>query len=165
MRYCGRCGRPLAAWRDAEGRERQRCAACGWVWFGYPTPVVLVLGVATDGRVLYTRRNDWPAGAWGLVAGFVEPGETAEAAAEREVLEESGLAARAPRFVASIPFRDLLLLCFVTRLGPGEPRPGSDADQVDLAPPRLERIHPEGAPARWLLGQLVQGRYAGFLFH
>ncbi len=137
-------------WRDEEGYERKRCAACGWIWFGSPAPVVLVLGVAEDGRVLYTHKDAWPDGMWGLVAGLVERGETAEAAALREVQEESGLHASDPEYTGTVPFRDQLLICFRVRLGPGEPRRGSDADAVDLGPPQPGRL-PTWAPARWLL--------------
>ena len=94
MRYCGRCGAELAARTDAEGKEGWRWPGCGRDWIGAPHPVVLVLGVAHDGRVLFTRGHSWPEGYWGLVAGFVERGETAEAAAVREVLEETGLHVR-----------------------------------------------------------------------
>ncbi len=160
MDFCGRCGSRLAGWHDAEGVERRRCAACGWVWFGYPTPVVLVLGVAADGRILYTRKDAWPPGMWGLVAGLVERGEPAETAAVREVAEETGLLAADPEFAGTIPFREQLLICFRVRLGPGEPRRGSDADAVDLAPPQPDRM-PPWAPARWLLEQYLSRPTSG----
>jgi NAD+ diphosphatase len=156
VQYCGACGRRLVSYLDAERKERWRCPACGWQWIDVPHPVVLVLGVAPDGRVLYTRRHSWPQGYWGLVAGFVERGETAEAAAARELLEETGLAASGqPEFVRTLPFDNAqLLLCFRVRLQPGEPHAGSDAELVDLALPDPARTWPD-SPAqgfvRWHL--------------
>lgn len=150
--FCGKCGQRLVPWTDHEGRERRRCDACGWIWFGYPTPVALILAVAPDGRVAFTRQKQWPEDWWGLVAGFIEPGETAEAAALREVAEETGLTASHPEFMGTIPFRDMLLVFFRVRLAPGEPQAGSDADAVDLAEPRLDRM-PDWFPSRQLLEQ------------
>jgi NAD+ diphosphatase len=117
-----------------------------------PHPVVLVLAVAPDGRMVYTRRHTWPAGYWGLVAGFVERGETAEHAAQREVLEETGLAVNgAPQFIRTLPFNNTqLLLCFRVDVEAAEPRAGSDADAVDLAAPDPERLWPN-SPAQQLV--------------
>lgn len=152
MDYCGECGGELELHPDQNGRERKLCVKCGWVWFDNPVPVVLVLGVTEEGLVLYTRKNQWPEGLWGLVAGFVERGETAEFAALREVEEETGLQARGSEFIGTVPFQDQLIICFRVVLGTGDPKPGSDVDHLDLAPPQPERI-PTGMPARWLLEQ------------
>lgn len=100
MRYCGECGSQLEPFTE-DGRERRRCPTCGWVWLGSPAPVVLVLAVSEDGRILYTRRHTWPHGAWALVAGFVETGETAEQACLREVLEEVGMRASNPIYLGA----------------------------------------------------------------
>jgi len=91
MRYCPACGAVLAA-REIEGRERPACS-CGYVHWGNPVPVVGAI-VEVGEAVLLTRKASWPAGRWGLVAGFVEAGETVEEAAAREVREETGLAAQ-----------------------------------------------------------------------
>ena len=60
-----------------------------------PKRYALIAGVAIfrRGRVLALRRADWKPGAglWEVVAGRVEQGETLEAAAAREVMEETGL--------------------------------------------------------------------------
>jgi NAD+ diphosphatase len=55
-------------------------------------------------RVLLGRSPGWPDGMFSLLAGFVEPGETIEAAVRREVFEESGVKVGAVRFLADQPW-------------------------------------------------------------
>jgi len=111
---------------------------------------VLVLAHAADGRIVFTRKNSWPEGAWALVAGFIEVGETAEEAAIRELKEEAGLAGRRPRVVRTLARADQLLV-YVEALIDGEPRAGSDVDEVLLAEPDAERV-----PKEWLARELVE---------
>jgi ADP-ribose pyrophosphatase YjhB (NUDIX family) len=60
-----------------------------------PVPAVGAVVVDTAGRVLLVRRGRPPSvGSWTLPGGHVEPGETLDAAVVREVLEETGVAAR-----------------------------------------------------------------------
>ena len=88
--YCPRCGAALER-RFAEGREREVCPACGFVFYRNPIPAVGVV-VELDGRVVLVRRRYEPrAGFWALPAGFMELGESAEEAAIRECHEETGL--------------------------------------------------------------------------
>lgn len=89
-KYCPWCGAPLAL-QDIAGQLRPACS-CGYVFWDNPIPVVGAI-VELGERVLLARKAGWPAGRWGLVAGFVEAGETMEEAAAREVREETGLAA------------------------------------------------------------------------
>ncbi|GHG84548.1 NUDIX hydrolase [Pseudodonghicola xiamenensis] len=59
--------------------------------------------VVRDGQVLLARRKKMPdAGLWGFPGGHVEPGETALEAARRELLEETGLSARAVDYLTCI---------------------------------------------------------------
>ncbi|WP_168706056.1 NUDIX hydrolase [Gordonia paraffinivorans] len=56
--------------------------------------IVAVGAVITDehGRILLVQRRNPPAaGKWSIPGGKVEPGESLEAAVEREILEETGL--------------------------------------------------------------------------
>ena len=56
--------------------------------------------VERDGRVLLVRRKGYGAGSWSTPGGFIDPGETPEVAAIREVREETGLEVADPAFVA-----------------------------------------------------------------
>jgi len=129
------------------------CPACGWLRPTNALPVVVVLARAPSGRIVYTRKRDWPDGAWGLVAGFVEEGETAEMSALRELQEETGLRGRSPRLMRTIVDRDRLLIVVAAEIDDLEPRAGTDVDEVMLAAPD-PALTPSNSAARQLVEEL-----------
>ena len=90
-RYCPICGSGLEG-TDNGGRQRPRCADCGWVHHVNPFPGVAVL-VHDEGRILIGRRRKGGYGQdhWCLPGGFIEFEENFLTAAKREVEEETGL--------------------------------------------------------------------------
>src|SRR3954447_22890559 len=68
------------------------------------------------------RQASWPAGRYSALAGFVEPGESLEAAVAREVFEESGVEVAAARYVSSQPwpFPSSLMLGFEASYAGGD---------------------------------------------
>ncbi|MEO0722410.1 MAG: NUDIX domain-containing protein, partial [Pseudomonadota bacterium] len=68
------------------------CPVCGAEHFPRTDPVAIMLAVK-DGKCLLGRGPGWPAGFMSCLAGFVEPGETVEQAAARELFEEAGIVA------------------------------------------------------------------------
>lgn len=86
-RFCSRCGAPS---RAVDAGWKRSCDACRAEHFPRTDPVVIMLAVR-DGRCLLGRQRTWAPGLWSCLAGFVEPGETLEQAAAREVLEETGI--------------------------------------------------------------------------
>jgi NAD+ diphosphatase len=107
-RFCSVCG-STAEIRRA-GHVRRCCnAACGAEAFPRTDPVVIMLVTipATHERperVLMGRHGRLPPGAYSILAGFVEPGESLEDAVAREVWEEAGLRVRDVTYVASQPW-------------------------------------------------------------
>lgn len=98
--YCARCGEHSDF---AEAGWQRNCASCGRHHFPRTDPVVIVL--VTDGdRLLLGRSPGWPDGMYSLLAGFVEPGETLQAAAAREVYEESGIVINEARYLGCQPW-------------------------------------------------------------
>ncbi len=98
--FCARCGQPS---QIAEGGWQRDCPACGAKHFPRTDPVVIML-ITHGNDVLVGRSPFWPDGFYSLLAGFIEPGETVEAAVRREVFEEAGIQVGAVRYVASQPW-------------------------------------------------------------
>jgi NAD+ diphosphatase len=98
--FCARCG---AASRAAEGGWRRACPECGGQHFPRTDPVVIML-VTRGQSVLIGRQAGWPEGMHSLLAGFVEPGESLEAAVRRETFEEAGIAVGRVTYLASQPW-------------------------------------------------------------
>jgi ADP-ribose pyrophosphatase YjhB (NUDIX family) len=109
-------------------------------------PVALVLAHTDDGRIVLTRRHDWPADAWALVAGFIELDESAEDAALRELREETGLDGRNPRVRRTLVRDDLLLVCVEVEVDEASPVAAADADEAVLVGDAADRI-PRDWPA------------------
>jgi 8-oxo-dGTP diphosphatase len=107
----------------------------------YKSPSVTVDCVAFDARdrlLLIRRRNPPFAGQFALPGGFVDYGETTEAAARRELMEETGLTARDLRLVGvySDPNRDprghTVGIAYLTTVDAGAPIAGDDAAEAEF---------------------------------
>jgi NAD+ diphosphatase len=85
---CARCGEATAVVQAGWSR---RCPACGAEHFPRTDPAVIMAVEDADGRILLGRQATWPERRYSVLAGFVEPGESLEAAVRREVAEESGV--------------------------------------------------------------------------
>jgi NAD+ diphosphatase len=113
--HCPQCGagtvETLAGWT-------RTCTSDGSQHFPRTDPAVIMLVHDGAGRALLGRGPDWGEGRFSTLAGFVEPGESLEAAVAREVFEEVGVGVRDVRYVASQPwpFPASLMIGFTARL-------------------------------------------------
>ncbi|WP_425091456.1 NAD(+) diphosphatase [Tropicimonas sp. S265A] len=98
--FCANCG---AQSTPAQAGWQRDCAACGRHHFPRTDPVVIMLITHGD-EVLVGRSPGWPEGMYSLLAGFIEPGETMEAAVRREVFEEAGVRVGEVGYLASQPW-------------------------------------------------------------
>jgi NAD+ diphosphatase len=99
--HCPRCGaltQPIAA------GNAQRCPNDGSEHFPRIDPAVIMLVTDPDDRCLLARNRRWPERRVSILAGFVEPGESAEQAVTREVKEETAISAGRVRYVGSQPW-------------------------------------------------------------
>lgn len=101
-RFCPACGSPT---RAEEGGHLRVCTdpECGRQDFPRTDPAIIVL-VSSGDRCLLGRQPTWPEHLYSIIAGFVEPGESLEAAAAREVREETGIRIRRVRYQSSQPW-------------------------------------------------------------
>ena len=99
-RFCAQCG---AGTQLTQGGWQRTCETCGASHFPRTDPVVIML-ITHGNSVLVGRSPGWPNGMYSLLAGFVEPGETLEAAVRREVFEEAGVEVGEVGYLASQPW-------------------------------------------------------------
>lgn len=161
-RFCHYCGAPLGAVNAralARGDYLKSCTACSRHCYPVIAPCVIVL--VTRGRrclLAYHQRARQP--VYTALAGFIDPGETAEQALVREVYEEVGLEVDTPEYAGSQswPFPGQLMLGFYARYRDGIIHPDVaeiiDADWYDWE--SLPDIPPVGTIARRLIDGFVQ---------
>ena len=130
-RYCGVCGH---ATRSSNAGYRRQCVSCDANQFPRIDPAIIVL-VHNEERCLLGRRPAWAENRFSTVAGFVEPGESAEQAVVREVYEETSIRIGAVTYHSSQPwpFPGSLMLGFHAQ---------SESEKI-------ERLDGELAEARW----------------
>jgi NAD+ diphosphatase len=155
-RFCGRCGAPT----ERSQTERLRtCARCGHGAYPRLSPAIIAL-IERDGRALLARNARFSLPFFSTLAGFVEVGETLEAAVAREIHEEAGIAITDIRYFGSQPwpFSGSLMIGFTARWAGGEivPDPREIADASWFAPDELPRIPPKLSIARELIDDFVR---------
>ncbi|UVK43495.1 NAD(+) diphosphatase [Mesorhizobium sp. AR07] len=122
-RFCSKCGSES---QMRAGGYKRHCPNCGTEHFPRTDPVAIML-TATPEKCLLGRGRHFAPGMYSALAGFIEPGETIEAAVRRETLEEAGIRLGRVVYHASQPWPfpySLMIGCF------GEPL--NDDIQADL---------------------------------
>ena len=116
--FCPRCGAKLVESTDFSAME---CPDCGNLLFPRIDPCIIVL-VRREGKILLARHTQRNQDIYACLAGYVEPGETIEAAVRREVFEETGITIRNIQYRGSQswPFPRQLMLGFYADYDSGE---------------------------------------------
>ncbi|MDF8265036.1 NAD(+) diphosphatase [Luteipulveratus flavus] len=112
--FCPRCGSPTEA---REGGWVRVCTNDGSSHFPRTDPAVIMAVVDEADRLLLARGPQWRPTGMSVLAGFVEPGESLEAAVAREVMEEVGVEVDAVRYRGNQPwpFPSSLMIGFRAR--------------------------------------------------
>ena len=98
--FCGRCGKKT---RNVLSERAKICPECGLILYPIVTPAV-IMAVTKGDEILLVHANKYPSGFYSVLAGFVEPGETLEAAVKREVKEEVGIEIADIKYFTSQPW-------------------------------------------------------------
>ncbi len=99
-RFCGACGEKTVH----DGKERMmRCVSCGNMIFPRIAPAAII-GLTHGDKLMLSTYANGDRKRYGLLAGFIEIGETAEEAVAREVMEEVGLKVKNIRYYKSQPW-------------------------------------------------------------
>ncbi|GAB3945746.1 hypothetical protein GCM10027614_38040 [Micromonospora vulcania] len=161
-RWCGACRAELT---DQPGETARRCPECR-LYVPMQLSAAVLVAITRPGaagspdELLLVRHATGPTGLWALVAGFVEAGETLEAAVHREVGEEVGLAVDRLTYFGSQPWAisgpGVLLAGFTARAADPHAEPVVDGRELTQA--RwfgLDALPAELPPAysisRWLI--------------
>lgn len=130
-KFCERCGASLEI--ACAGWEK-RCTACAHITYPRTDPAIIVAITDDAERLLLIHGATWQPGRYSVVAGFVEAGESLEAAVVREALEETGIKISQASYCSSQPwpFPRSLMFAFTARAG-GQQEPKADMQEVGHA--------------------------------
>jgi NAD+ diphosphatase len=156
-RHCGRCATRT---EPVTGERARRCPACETSFRPRVPPAVIVL-VERAGEILLARSPGFPAGMFGLIAGFVEPGESLEQAAIRELREEVGIEVRDLAYAGSQPWpigRSLMIGFRATYAAGALVADGKEIEAAGFfSRDRLPTLPPPASIARRLIDAWVAG--------
>jgi len=156
---CGACG----AKTEPSKIDRSRaCLECGLPQFPRLSPAV-IMTVERGDEILLARSPHFPPGMFSTLAGFVEPGESAEEAVAREIGEEVGVAISSVRYFSSQPwpFPNNLMLGYIAEWESGDIK----IDEVEIEEARWFHCDdmPQQMPgnisiSQWLIDDFVRRR-------
>lgn len=156
--FCGACGQ---ATRLSNGDRSRTCPDCEIPAYPRLAPAMIVV-VERGDEILLGRSNHFPPGIFSALAGFVEPGESAEEAVIREVWEETRIVVRDVRYFSSQPwpFPNSLMLGFIAQYERGEIDTRYD-DEMDQAKwfhvDQMPNMFPGNISiSQWLIQDFIQ---------
>lgn len=132
--FCPMCGAPLET-RPRQGKLRPVCPRCDYTIYFDPKVAVVALILRQDQVLLVQRANDPLKGLWTLPGGFVDAGEDPQAAAVREVREETALDTAIERLLDVFHTPDDggladIVIAYAARVRAGQLQAGDDAEHA-----------------------------------
>ena len=151
-RFCGSCGTATSSSGDDHALVCQRCSL---TFYPRISPCIITL-VHHGDYCLLGRQAGWPSNLYSTLAGFIEPGESAEQALRREVMEESGVDTSQFTYFASQawPFPGQLMLGYFAQFSGGEI--AVDGVELEAADWFHYRELPRIPPSTSISGQLIR---------
>jgi mutator protein MutT len=137
-RFCPQCGAPLAARQLRAGDPaRLVCQGCAFVFYVDPKVATGTI-LPVDGGVVLVRRAIEPSyGKWVFPGGYVDRGETPEAAAVREAREEAGLEVKIRRLLGlyAYPGNPVVLTVYLADVTGGSLQIDEESLEIRVFPP------------------------------
>ncbi len=158
-RFCGYCGKET---QFSTSEYCKICSHCQALFYPQISPVVLILITRGD-EILLARSAHFVKDMYSILAGFVEPGETAEQAAIRETMEEVGLAIKNIGYFSSQPwaFPSNLMLGFTAEYAGGElkidPKEIEDAQWFNIN--QLPQLPKSASLSRKMIDAFLTSKY------
>jgi NAD+ diphosphatase len=142
--FCGKCGDKT---EDSREERAKICPTCGLINYPRVSPAIIT-AVVKDNQILLARNKGFKAKFFSVLAGFVEPGETLEECAQREIFEEVNLTVKNIRYFGSQPwpFPNSLMVAFTAEYEGGDIQEDNleiieagwfAADKLPPVPPRM----------------------------
>ena len=156
--HCGACGQAT----ELSTTDRSRsCPECLIPMYPRLAPAMIV-AVERGDEILLGRSENFPPGIFSILAGFVEPGESAEEAVIREVYEETRIVVENVRYFGSQawPFPNSLMLGFTAAY-----KSGSVDTSYDSEMQSADFFHVDDLPntfpgnisiSQWLLNDFIE---------
>ena len=154
-RFCGRCGNKLV-FHNVE--TKLICNNCNFTQYPSVSPCIIVL-IENGDRCVLARKESFPQGMFSAVAGFIDPGESAEDALIREVKEEVNLEVHNIRYFNSQmwPFPSQLMIGYRADYLQGEIIP--DGEEIVQAawfsPDNMPDLPPKNTISRALIDDFL----------
>ncbi|WP_415903539.1 NAD(+) diphosphatase [Neptuniibacter sp. QD29_5] len=158
FKYCPRCATELIM---DEADLAKVCPSCGHHQYPRLSPCIIVL-VRKDDKCLLAHSSKFKSGRYSTLAGFIEAGESAEHAVEREVMEEVGIMVKNIEYVCSQswPFPHSFMLGFMADYSGGDITP--DGEEIISADwfgiDELPTIPPQFTISRQLIDRFIEER-------
>ncbi|WP_379137396.1 NAD(+) diphosphatase [Paenibacillus sp. sgz500958] len=153
--FCGKCG---TATTLSQSERSRSCPQCGLISYPRLAPAVITAILKGD-QILLAHARHFQNHMYGLIAGFVEPGETLEDCVQREIMEEVGLKVTNIRYFGSQqwPFPHSLMVGFLAEYDSGEIAvDGEEIEHADwFSLSALPVIPPRVSIARKMIDWLV----------
>ena len=137
LEFCSNCGKKNK-FGEKDGNKRFYCPSCNTIHYENPKPTATLICPRNKSILLVKRAADPGKGLWGLPGGFIERGETPEAGATRELLEETNLTGTVKQILGTCShfntiFGDILLVGMEVLVSDwSQTRAGDDALEATL---------------------------------
>jgi NAD+ diphosphatase len=160
--FCGECGEKMVL---ASLDRSRSCPSCATPMYPRLAPA-MICAVERGNEILLGRSPHFPAGIYSVLAGFVEPGESAEEAVIREVYEETRIVCDNVQYYSSQawPFPNSLMLGFTAQYVSGNI--DTEADELEdanwFAVDDLPTTFPGNISiSQWLLNDFIERKRGG----